>query len=284
MNKIVACIDASPYAASVCDHAAWCSLRLDAPLEFLHVPDRPPEVAESTDYSGSLAMDAHITLLDKLAELDAQRSKLAQEQGRILLADARQRAIAAGVDAPQSQQRHGPLLESLTERVRETRMIVMGHHHHSDTLEKHHLDHTLERVIRSVDCPVLAVTPSFRPPQSFLIAFDGSATGRKTVEKVARSPLLRDLACHVVIVGSDAAFVESQLAWAQTTLTSAGFKATTARASGEPEPVLSRYVEQHALDLLVMGAYGHSRIRQMIVGSTTTTLLRTSNVPVLVLR
>ena len=36
--------------------------------------------------------------------------------------------------------------------------------------------------------------------------------------------------------------------------------------------------------LLVMGAYGHSRIRQLVVGSTTTTLLRLSEVPVLVLR
>ncbi|WP_370870719.1 universal stress protein [Polaromonas sp.] len=35
---------------------------------------------------------------------------------------------------------------------------------------------------------------------------------------------------------------------------------------------------------LVMGAYGHSRIRQLIVGSTTTTLLRLSKVPVLILR
>ena len=36
--------------------------------------------------------------------------------------------------------------------------------------------------------------------------------------------------------------------------------------------------------LLVMGAYGHSRIRQLIVGSTTTTLLRVSELPVLILR
>ncbi|MBU2284983.1 MAG: universal stress protein, partial [Gammaproteobacteria bacterium] len=41
---------------------------------------------------------------------------------------------------------------------------------------------------------------------------------------------------------------------------------------------------QGGADLLVMGAYGHSRIRQLIVGSTTTALLRTSPVPVLVLR
>lgn len=33
-----------------------------------------------------------------------------------------------------------------------------------------------------------------------------------------------------------------------------------------------------------MGAYGHSRIRHLIVGSTTTALLRLSAVPVLILR
>jgi nucleotide-binding universal stress UspA family protein len=33
-----------------------------------------------------------------------------------------------------------------------------------------------------------------------------------------------------------------------------------------------------------MGAYGHSRIRQLIVGSTTTTVLRTARIPVLLLR
>ena len=36
--------------------------------------------------------------------------------------------------------------------------------------------------------------------------------------------------------------------------------------------------------LLVMGAYGHSRLRHLVVGSTTTTLLRWSEVPVLILR
>ena len=38
------------------------------------------------------------------------------------------------------------------------------------------------------------------------------------------------------------------------------------------------------IDLLAMGAYGHSRIRQFLVGSTTSTLLRTSNSALLILR
>ena len=36
--------------------------------------------------------------------------------------------------------------------------------------------------------------------------------------------------------------------------------------------------------MLVMGAYGHSRIRHLLVGSTTTTMLRNAQLPVLILR
>ncbi|WP_432205725.1 universal stress protein [Enterococcus faecalis] len=53
---------------------------------------------------------------------------------------------------------------------------------------------------------------------------------------------------------------------------------------GEVESVLHAYQAEHGIDLLVMGAYGHSRIRQFLVGSTTTTMLRTSTLPVLLLR
>jgi len=35
-------------------------------------------------------------------------------------------------------------------------------------------------------------------------------------------------------------------------------------------------------DLLVMGAYGHSRLREMILGGVTRDILRNTNVPVLI--
>ncbi|MFA7624086.1 MAG: universal stress protein, partial [Pusillimonas sp.] len=53
---------------------------------------------------------------------------------------------------------------------------------------------------------------------------------------------------------------------------------------GEPEVTLREYITEVQAQILVIGAYGHSRIRHLIMGSTTTTLLRTSPVPVLVLR
>lgn len=54
--------------------------------------------------------------------------------------------------------------------------------------------------------------------------------------------------------------------------------------SGKTEAVIAKAVEQTPGAMLVMGAYGHSPIRTLIVGSTTTTMIRTVHVPVLLVR
>ena len=59
---------------------------------------------------------------------------------------------------------------------------------------------------------------------------------------------------------------------------------TLAIRAGDVEPTLHAYQEEHDIDILVMGAYGHSRIRQFLVGSTTTRMLETARKPLVVLR
>ena len=56
MDKVLACIDASAYAASVCDLAAWASRRLQLPIELLHVVQRKDAVAERRDLSGAIGL------------------------------------------------------------------------------------------------------------------------------------------------------------------------------------------------------------------------------------
>ena len=45
--------------------------------------------------------------------------------------------------------------------------------------------------------------------------------------------------------------------------------------------MLGLYVKEHCSDLLVMGAYGHSRIRELVLGGTTRYVLKHMSVPVL---
>ena len=58
----------------------------------------------------------------------------------------------------------------------------------------------------------------------------------------------------------------------------------TARLEGEVEAALHQYQEEQGIDLIVMGAYGHSRIREWLIGSTTDRMLRNARVPHLILR
>lgn len=285
MNKVYACIDGLANTAAVIDCAAWSALRLDVPLEILHVLERRPGRARVSDFSGAIGLGAQESLLHELSALDEQRSRLAQEAGRRLLVVARERAAAANVPRLDARLRHGELVDNLLEIETDARLFVLGENYHASHPSRIHLDHHVERVIRSVKRPVLVATGErFEAPKRFVLAFDGSPTARKTVEMVARSPMLTGLPVLVAMAGADTGIARRQLEEARQALTAAGFSAETELVPGEPEQVLPALVKAQGAGLLVMGAYGHSRIRQLIVGSTTTTLLRLSDVPVLVLR
>jgi len=283
MSQVIACIDGSSITLAVCDYAAWASRRLDAPLDFLHVLGRS-EYPVPADLSGNLGLGSREHLLQELAELDEKRGRVALEQGRIMLAAAKERAIADGVPNPTSRQRHGELVDTLLEFEHDIRLLVMGRQGEQGDSLGEHIGNHLENVVRTLHRPILVIPADYTEPQRILVAFDGSATTRKAVDMVARSPLFRGLPCHVVMVGADKAEAREQLNWARTTLEGAGFEVTASLRSGQVEEVLCAYRNEHAIDLIVMGAYGHSKIREFLVGSTTTQLIRQSKVPLLLLR
>ncbi|MDX5333289.1 MAG: universal stress protein [Gammaproteobacteria bacterium] len=284
MTNVIACIDGSTASPAVCDYAAWSSRQMEAPLVLLHVLDKSEFPSGKRNLSGNLTFGNRESLLNELAELDAQRNKLALEQGRLMLEDAYDRVKAAGVAEADRRQRHGDLLETLVELQEETRLLVLGKEgEHTDSLGEH-IGSNVESVVRTVQRPVLVTTTEYTEPRRIMIAFDGGDTTRKCVEMVAGSPLFKGLPVHIVMVGDEKPENQAQLDWARQTLEAAGFEALASIQAGDVETVLCNYRKEHAIDLIVMGAYGHSRIRQFFVGSTTANVVRHAHVPVLLLR
>ena len=249
----------------------------------LHVLDRQ-QYPVSGDLSGIIGLGSREFLLQELATLDEKRAKLALEEGRMMLDSARQRAISAGVAQPECRQRHGDLVESLRDLQDETRLLVIGRQGEDSGDAIQHIGSQLENVIRTMQRPILVAPNDFSAPQSVMLAFDGSATSRKGVEMLAGSPLFKSMPIHLVMVAADTADNQAQLENARGVLTAAGFNVKIAIRAGEVEPTLHAYQAEHGIDLLVMGAYGHSRIRQFFVGSTTTNMIRTTSTPLLLLR
>ena len=283
MSQVMACIDGSLSSPAVCDYAAWASLRLGAPLTLLHVLDHK-QYPPLSNLSGNIALGSREQLLQELADLDQQRSTLALEQGRLALETAKQRAQRDGVSNPQLRQRHGDLVTCLGELEQDIRLLVIGRQGEtSDNLSQLVGSH-LESVIRTLHRPILVTPGQFQAPRSLMLAFDGSPTCHKGIDMLAASPLFKGLPIHVLMVGADTGPAWEQLKEAEQRLVKGGHEVQLAIRAGEVEPTLHAYQLEQGIDLLVMGAYGHSRIRQFLVGSTTSHLLRTSTSPLLILR
>jgi len=282
-DKIIALIDGSIYSESVCHHAAWLSQRTGMPVELIHVLGRR-EAPGTTDLSGSIRLGARTRLMEELAELDAQRAKLVSHRGRAILEDARAIVDRDGVTDITTRLRHGDIVEAIGEIEAEAGLIVIGKRGEAADFAKKHLGSNLERIVRAAHRPVFVASRAFKPIRTVLVAYDGGRSAMKAVDHIARSPLFAGLSVTVVTVGAETEQTRKGLANAQALLKAAGIEAHTRIVSGQPETELGKLVDDEGFGMVVMGAYGHSRIRSLVIGSTTTEMVRSCKVPVVLMR
>ena len=283
MSTILACTDGSHYAASIYQHAAWVAAKSGAGVHVLHVIERE-EVSRSSDFTGNLGFETSAELMEELVNLDEAHARVARLRGKAVLEDAARQLNAAGVTDVTTTQRHGSLVETLDEFEEHAHLVVIGKRGEHSELAVGHLGSNLERVARSAKIPLLVASRDFRPIERFLIAFDGGPSALKAVHYVASQPLLAGAEAHLVAVGKPGGTLARELEHAATGLRGAGFQVTADLLQGDADEVIAEEVGKREIDLLVMGAYGHSVIRRLIIGSTTTGLIRNCMVPVLLFR
>jgi len=284
MKNLMAFIDGSIYAKSVCDHAAWMAGRSGGAVELVHVLGRHGMSSEPENLSGSIGPDARASLLEELAELDASKARLSQKRGRAILDDAKQRLSEAGVSDVTTRLRLGDIVEAVEDLEAQADLIVIGKRGGGADFNKLHLGSQLERVVRSSHRPVLVTSRAFKPIHRFLVAFDGGPSVIKAVETIAGNRIFADLECELLRVGEATPESTRQMDASASLLRAAGYQVKTKFASGQPETVITREVETDAYELMIMGAFGHSRIRHLIIGSTTTEMIRSCKIPVLLFR
>ncbi len=286
MSSILACTDGSIYATSVYQHAGWAAQTLSARIEVLHVLEHHRERAPAIDLSGSIGIEARDHLNEELTKLEEAQSRVQLLKGKSILEDARRQLTAQGLDAERvhTTQRHGTLVETLSEMEPDFDLVVLGKRGEHADFDKGHLGGNLERVVRTATRPILVAARKFSPIERFLIAYDGSPSVIQALEFVMQSPLLKGVACHILRAGHLDDQARYYLEEAANKLRGAGYEVTSHAISGQPETVIANVLQKEDAQLLVMGAYGHSPIRHLILGSATTTMVRTCQVPVLMFR
>ncbi|WMT90077.1 universal stress protein [Pelagibacterium sp. H642] len=281
-DKLLALVDGSIYSKSVCDHAAWLADRAGWGIEILHVIGRRD--IGHLDLSGSIALGARSALLAELSELDETQARLSREKGRAILEEAEAIVRQHGVSSVNSRLMSGDLVETLVEAEAGAAIVVVGKRGEAADFAKMHLGSNVERVVRSSSRPVLVASRAFQPIQSVLVAFDAGPSVMKAIDHICGNRAFAGLDIRLLTAGNENAEVRAKLESVSARLRGAGHSVVAEVKPGQPEQVIADEVEKSGADLLVMGAYGHSRIRNLFIGSTTSEMIRSCKIPVLLFR
>lgn len=287
MKKILLCTDGSAFAENMYRYGAWFANRLQAEIDVLCVTDiRDQQAVQTGNLSGAIGIDSAENLLARLVELEHEKAKIDRQRAKLVLQAAAQTLKADGVERVNLLHETGFLVDFLEQFETSCDLVVLGKRGQAADFASGHLGANLERIVRGSHKPCLVTSRQFKPLERILIAYDGSPSCQKILQFIADSSIFAGLELHIVTVAqstseqSAIALLESAQQLAQ----QAGFEPVASVIEGHAEAAISSYVDEHNISLLLMGAYGHSRIRHLVIGSTTAQMLRSSQIPVLLFR
>jgi nucleotide-binding universal stress UspA family protein len=208
----------------------------------------------------------------------------AESFGRAVLERAESRLRAAGVETAAPVMRDGGFTDALCALADGAAMAVIGKRGMTAEKPRPDLGANLERTARASRGPLLVAARGFRPIRRALIAFDGGPSSVKAVDWLVGAPLLQGLALTLFTVGPLGVEAAQARERAAAALADADHAVWVENADGDPSEAIARRAGAGDSDILVMGAYGHSRVRALFLGSTTTEMLRAAETAVLLFR
>ena len=287
MENLLVCTDgAFPYTESCFKYAEWIAKKMGASLDVLYVSDSHAfDFSMMADFSGSLGAQPYQNLYAQLKEVEQEKAKVVQEMVRQFFEKA---------DLSEKVHFHhetGSLVDCYQKYENSARgldLVILGKRGENANFATEHLGSNLERVVRSSKRPCFVACREYSPIQKVALAYDDSPSVRHAIQFLIRSPLFKDTELNLIAIHEDDETVPESvlesLATTAETLQDAGYKVKTTVIQDEVSDGVTHYITDNKIDLLIMGAYGHSVIRHLLIGSITTDLIRRCKTSVLLFR
>lgn len=290
-DRVILAIDASEEATNVARTAFELARLLEVPVEIVHVLER--------------------SLLDALRAAD-DRDRIRADR-RELLAEVESQGAELGVNVA-STLLEGRPAERITAFASEqpNPVIVLGRQGR-DSVSRKFLGGVTERVLESGGTPVL-IEPGTGPgttsmsPDRMLVPTDGSENAERAFEPAAALAAETGAAVHVLSVldlqraggvfnagGLDSEFVDRLAEVTREAVESGRDRLLELDPAIEVRTEIERstdfdgvsggigsYARSNDVDLIVMGSHGRSNVKRQVLGSVTSTVLRSVDIPVLV--
>ena len=212
-----------------------------------------------------------------------------EKEARQYLESVKARAQSEGVicDAEllEGEEPHRSIVEAAKEKKID--MIVVGRRGRRG-LAKLLIGEIASKVIGHAPCNVLVVPrAAMITYQKILVATDGSAHANAAVEDAIA--IAKRCGSHLILLTAvrDSSVLDEakkQLSHPLALAQSAGVSAEAATPLGRPHDVIVESASGRGVDLIVMGNYGKTGVRKILMGSATEKVIKTAGCAVLVVK
>ncbi len=201
----------------------------------------------------------------------------------------RTRAVKEGVSCKTILRQSGEPYRLIVEEAKEKKvdMIIIGRHGRKG-LAKVLMGSVALKVISHAQCNVLVVPRAARIEfRNMLVAADGSEYANEAVSEAIA--IAKRCGAHVIVLSSY--FLDHELEEAKSIATKAvklaqeeGVAAEALTPRGRPYNAIVETAGGRAVDLIVMGAYGKTGLKKLLIGSSTEKVIGLAGCAVMVVR
>jgi nucleotide-binding universal stress UspA family protein len=270
IKTILVGLDGSEHSRTAGRYALWLGERLGATVVGLHVVDIVSiEGSFFHDISGSLGFEPYLDFSSKMREV-------LHERGKGLLQEFTDQAAKSGVRAD-TVLGMGVVANEIAEYAKTADLVVIGHRGVNEKFSTGLLGSTAESVTRKCPKPVFVCTREFHPCANPSLAYDGSQRAAAAMQSAAEFCTTLSLPLTVLTVNKDEAAGRKILDEAEKYMGSYQLRTSfVLQQTGNAPERITNFLKEHNHELLFIGAYGHSRIIEMVLGSTTEYVMRNS--------
>ena len=270
--------DGSDYSRTALEYGITIAKRLDARLTGLHVIDikvlQGPVLNDICSSASLSPGPEFFSVIEKALEARADN----------ILREFRERCGKEGL-MPEVKKVTGIIDEEIVREGQAADLILLAQRgEHYPLSRSVLLGSTAEAVVRKAGKPVLVTPATFVEIESMAVAYDGSPPAERALKIAAELSDKARWPLTVLIVTDQAKLSADLSAKVEAALDDYLIDKDTIVLGGKEEKEILRYIDEGAVELMLMGTHGHSRFKELLLGSTTSHVVRKSRIPVLLTR
>ena len=275
IKSILLPVDGSAYTESVLNHGKYLAEKFEALLRVITIVD-----VRTYEWTLNVGSEGYMPVVPATVYQDESHKFLTERADGLIkkisnhLKDSKLTYDCQSLD--------GSPVEIICELGRQVDLIIMGARGDYEKWDVSILGATIESVSRQCQTPLIVVDKNFNNIKNILVAYDRSDYSNKALKLAAHLASGLKLPVEILSVSNDEELRRECLGEAKKYLEPFNLETQYRHEAGEASEVIVE-VTKNVPDftLLVMGSYGHSRIREAILGSTTVEVMRNAVKPIL---